>query len=51
MVGPFLIAAAICFGVSATRRAAKVPWTDIGLILLTVALIFALATPVRIDVD
>ncbi len=52
MAGLFLILAAICFAVSATRRGGKVPWLDIGLVLLTVGLFFAVAAPgVVLDVD
>ncbi len=52
MVGLFLILAAICFAISATRRGGRVPWLDIGLILLTAALFFALVAPgVVLDVD
>ncbi len=48
----FLALAAVCFAVSATRKAGVVPWHDIGMILLTVGLIFALALAgVHIDVD
>ncbi len=46
----FLVLAAVCFAVSATGRGAKVPWHDIGCILLTVALIFAFSG-VAVDLD
>ncbi len=52
MTGLFLILAGICFVISATRRFGKVPWLDMGLVLLTVALFFALVpTGVDLDVD
>ncbi len=48
----FFVLAAVCFAISATRRGGRVPWLDIGLILLTVALFFALVAPsVVLDVD
>lgn len=47
-----LALAAVCFAVSATRRISSVPWLDIGLVLLTVAFIFAASFPgVAIDGD
>ncbi len=52
MVAVFLVLAAICFVISATRRFGAVPWLDIGLVLLAVALFFALVpTGVDLDVD
>lgn len=51
MTSLLLAAAAICFTISASRRFGSVPWIDIGLVLLTVALIFALPGGVRVDVD
>lgn len=46
------VLAAICFAVSATRRAGSVPWTDIGLVLVCVAFIFWLAAAgARVDLD
>ncbi len=50
MVGLFFILAAVCFGISATRRLGKVPWVDVGLILLAVGLFFAVAAP-GVDLD
>ncbi len=50
MPGLFLALAAICFGISATRKVDRVPWVDIGLVLLTVGLFFAVAAP-GVDVD
>ncbi len=48
----FLVLAAVCFAVSATRRAGSVPWHDIGMILPTVAFIFWIAAPgLEIDAD
>ncbi len=46
----FLVLAAVCFAVSATRKATVVPWQDLGLILLTVAFIFAFSG-VAVDLD
>ncbi len=46
----FLVLAAVCFAVSATRRAGSVPWHDVGMILLTVAFIFAFSG-VAADLD
>ncbi len=46
----FLVLAAVAFVISAIRRGGAIPWTDIGLILLTVALIFAFAAP-GLDID
>jgi hypothetical protein len=46
----FLVLAAVCFAVSATRKAGVVPWHDIGMILLTVAFIFWIAAP-GVDLD
>jgi hypothetical protein len=50
MVALFLALAAVCFAVSATRKAGVVPWHDIGMILLTVAFIFWVAAP-GVDLD
>jgi hypothetical protein len=48
----FFVLAAVCFAVSATRRAGSVPWTDIGLVLVCVAFIFWIAAPgAGIDLD
>lgn len=45
-----LILAAVCFAVSATRKAAKVPWLDLGLVLLAVAFVFWISAP-GVDLD
>lgn len=45
-----LALAAVCFVLSASRRFGKVPWLDIGLVLLAVALIFAFGG-MHIDLD
>ncbi len=50
MVGLLLILAAVCFLISASRRFGKVPWLEIGWILITVALLIALTGGV-VDLD
>jgi hypothetical protein len=49
--GLFFILAGFCFGISATRKVDKVPWVDIGLVLLTVGLFFAVVAPGGVDLD
>lgn len=52
MTALFLILAAVCFLLSASRRLGKVPWLDLGLVLLAVALLFAFVAPgVELDID
>ncbi len=50
MIVLFMVLAAVCFVISATRKAGQVPWSDLGMILLTVALIFAFSG-VAVDLD
>lgn len=50
MPGLFLVLAAVCFGISATRKVGRVPWVDVGLVLLTVGLFFAVVAP-GVDLD
>ncbi len=50
MIVLFFVLAAVCFAVSATRKAGTVPWHDLGMILLTVAVIFWVAAP-GVDLD
>jgi hypothetical protein len=45
-----LILAAVCFGLSATRKFGRVPWLDLGLVLVAVALVFWLPDA-RVDLD
>ncbi len=48
----FLVLAAVAFVISVIRRGETAPWTDIGLILLTVAFIFWVVAPgVGLDTD
>ncbi len=50
MIVLFFVLAAVCFVISATGKANKVPWHDLGMILLTVAFIFWVAAP-GVDLD